>query len=370
MKQGGIGEALILILLVSLTYSLKAQTYQVGDYVDNFYAPICENGDGDWIYDEDGRNNVVWINLFTSWWPSCATEAPLTEYIYQNYIDQPVVVIAAGSDWNQPYSCESWATTFGLTYPILDDVTNIYGLFGTGYIPHNIVISGDGQVLYSDSGFNQSAIINFINQGLEDLDMDFDNDGVEDALDNCPDAYNPNQSDVDEDGIGDVCDPCDNLVFTTGDLNGDGYKDIIDILMLVDLIVEDSENICAIEVSDLNGDGVTNVLDIINLIQQILGGTTQQALQYLEQILMPREFEELTKDFVVIDTPFLFAWPNPSNEYMNIGSQGDVTIYDTMGRVVEQIYVNGRYRWNTKNIPTGIYYIVNQGERITVTLLK
>ena len=67
MKQGCIGEALILILLVSLTYSLKAQTYQVGDYVDNFYAPICENGDGDWYYEVDGRNKVTWINLFTSW---------------------------------------------------------------------------------------------------------------------------------------------------------------------------------------------------------------------------------------------------------------------------------------------------------------
>ena len=45
----------------------SGQTYQVGDYVDSFYAPICENGEGDWSYDEDGRNNVVWINLFTSW---------------------------------------------------------------------------------------------------------------------------------------------------------------------------------------------------------------------------------------------------------------------------------------------------------------
>jgi len=35
---------------------------------------------------------------------------------------------------------------------------------------------------------------------------DNDNDGVYDHLDNCPDAYNPNQIDTDGDGIGDVCD--------------------------------------------------------------------------------------------------------------------------------------------------------------------
>ena len=45
----------------------RGQTYQVGDYVSDFEAPICQNGEGYWSYDADGRNNVVWINLFTSW---------------------------------------------------------------------------------------------------------------------------------------------------------------------------------------------------------------------------------------------------------------------------------------------------------------
>ena len=94
-------------------------------------------------------------------------EAPQTEYIWQNYIEEPVVVIAVGQDWNQPYSCLQWGTEFGLTYPILDDVTNIYGLFGLGYVTHNVVIGGDGEVLYSESGYNQTAIVNFINEGLE-----------------------------------------------------------------------------------------------------------------------------------------------------------------------------------------------------------
>ena len=276
-------------------------------------------------------------------------------------------------DWSPagPYSCSSWANAFGQTLPILDDNSgsNIYALFGVGYVPHNVVIDPNGVVLYSASGFNEVAITQMIQYGLQSLDTD--NDGIFNGNDNCPEDYNPEQTDTDVDGIGDACDPCNNLVFTTGDLNGDGHRDLIDVLMMVDLVLEDdSENICSQEVSDINNDGHTNVLDVIGLVQIVLGGTTQQALQYLQQLLHQEEFEELTKDFVVIDTPFLFAWPNPSNEYMNIGSQGDVTIYDTMGRVVEQIYVNGRYRWNTKNIPTGIYYIVNRGERITVTLLK
>jgi hypothetical protein len=46
---------------------VRSQTYQVGDFVEDFSSPICVNGDGYWSYEIDGRNQVVWINLFTSW---------------------------------------------------------------------------------------------------------------------------------------------------------------------------------------------------------------------------------------------------------------------------------------------------------------
>ncbi len=39
-------------------------------------------------------------------------------------------------------------------------------------------------------------------------DLDTDNDGVPDLIDNCPETANPDQLDSDEDGIGDVCDDC------------------------------------------------------------------------------------------------------------------------------------------------------------------
>ena len=48
---------------------------------------------------------------------------------------------------------------------------------------------------------------------------DFDKDGIQDSLDNCPDVYNPNQDDFDSDGIGDVCDD---------DIDNDGYINSVD----------------------------------------------------------------------------------------------------------------------------------------------
>ena len=69
-------------------------------------------------------------------------------------------------DWGQPYSCSSWAETFGQTFPILDDNngSSIYSLFGVGYVPHNAVIGGDGQVIFSESGFNQNTMIDMIEE--------------------------------------------------------------------------------------------------------------------------------------------------------------------------------------------------------------
>ena len=57
------------LLLISIFSSalVFGQVYTVGDYVDDFSGDICHNGDGIWSYEEDGRDRVVWINLFTSW---------------------------------------------------------------------------------------------------------------------------------------------------------------------------------------------------------------------------------------------------------------------------------------------------------------
>jgi hypothetical protein len=56
-----------LITSFILLSSLLGQTYQVGDFVEDFSSPICANGNDYWSYEVNGRSKVVWINLFTSW---------------------------------------------------------------------------------------------------------------------------------------------------------------------------------------------------------------------------------------------------------------------------------------------------------------
>jgi hypothetical protein len=58
---------------------------------------------------------------------------------------------------------------------------------------------------------------------------DTDGDGVPDASDNCPQAFNPDQSDGDGDGAADACDNCpDDFNPAQSDGNGNGAGDVCD----------------------------------------------------------------------------------------------------------------------------------------------
>ena len=213
-------------------------------------------------------------------------EAPQTEEIWQDYLsnnEDHLNIIANGFDWTS-YSCESWASAFGITYPILDGGTSggeAWSLFGDGYIPHNVVLDHNYQVIYTASGYNESAILNAIDLALSYVPRDQDGDGVMDNNDNCVAVSNYHQDDYDLDGSGDACDPCNNLdIYVEGNIDGtlstiDGEAtiDIFDVLTLTDVVLEDMNDGCGYEISDIREDGDVNVLDIVTLVQMLLAGT-------------------------------------------------------------------------------------------------
>ena len=53
-----------------------------------------------------------------------------------------------------------------------------------------------------------------------------------------------------------------------GDLNGDGFLNILDVVLLVNIILG---NIDVVDAGDVNEDGQFDVLDVIQLINIILG---------------------------------------------------------------------------------------------------
>ena len=110
--------------------------------------------------------------------------------------------------------------------------------------------------------------------------FDSDDDGVLGSQDNCPDVYNPNQSDIDDDAIGDACDICDNAnVWVYGNINGEVdtdqfYEiDIFDLLTLSDIISSNETESCGSQISDVNGDGTINQLDIFQFVALVMSGS-------------------------------------------------------------------------------------------------
>ncbi len=85
-------------------------------------------------------------------------------------------------------------------------------------------------------------------------DPDTDGDGIIDGCDNCPLAFNPDQTDTDGDGVGDACDSCP-LNFNTAQTDGDG-----------DGVGDPCDNcpqLANAAQTDCNGNGVGDVCEIV-----------------------------------------------------------------------------------------------------------
>jgi len=104
---------------------------------------------------------------------------------------------------------------------------------------------------------------------------DPDGDGIENQDDNCPNDYNPDQTDSDGDNIGDVCDfYCGQ--FTDGytgnaDCSDDGKRNLADITRLIDRVYVTKEILCCEENGDTDGDvdAKINLGDITRLIDHV-----------------------------------------------------------------------------------------------------
>lgn len=96
---------------------------------------------------------------------------------------------------------------------------------------------------------------------------DGDNDGVEDAFDNCSTLANADQADADHDACGDVCDPK-----STCDIDNDGAVGIPDFLVLVGQIGSDCNSDplddCSADCDDAQ-DNIVGIPDFIELVGQI-----------------------------------------------------------------------------------------------------
>ena len=242
---------------------------------------------------------------------------------YWHETNPAVIFMIALQDLNQPHSCEDWGEKGIEGYPLivedpgtmftwLHDSWNAFPTYAI--LDHTMTVrakpwpySSNGNSNSCDGtnntidNWNGGDANDFIAQLIEECGSlcdpcdsndpnDSDGDGIGDDCDNC-EGYDDNL-DADQDEIPDGCDDCpddfDNDIDgdgicgdidlfpdchnQAGDLNDDLTIDIQDIVLMLTIILEESDSIsaCQLKDADFNGDRIVNINDIIGMISIII----------------------------------------------------------------------------------------------------
>jgi hypothetical protein len=207
--------------------------------------------------------------------------------------------------------------------PAQDDGNNIYSC----YTMNTCINNAGNDPIHNYMNYTDDACLTEFTDGQSDrmdymistykpnlgteVNSDADGDGISDEEDNCPNTANNSQSDYDGDGLGNACDSdidndgilndddcaplndnnslcsgcLDELAYnydmeatiddgsciSYGDVSMDNAVNVIDIVLIVDFILENSEFTTeAFNIADASQDGNVDVIDIIILIDIIL----------------------------------------------------------------------------------------------------
>lgn len=145
-----------------LDFTAAAATYGsvVNQIAANFTA-VDQNGQNVSLYSYFGK--VVLIDFSADWCGPCRSEAQVAESLYQANKSKGLEMLTIMIDG----PTLAWATTYGLTFPVLDDnAQTLWAIFGEGFIPLNIVLDRNMTIRYKTAGYSESAIVAAIKKYL------------------------------------------------------------------------------------------------------------------------------------------------------------------------------------------------------------
>lgn len=202
--------------------------------------------------------------------------------------------------------------------------------------------------------------------GIGDVcDSDMDNDGKNNDADNCPAFYNPQQTDTDGNGIGDICEPL-------GEGDGDGIINSADNCPYAansGQEDQDQDGIGDVCDTDLDGDGVDNFEDNCSFIPN-----PDQIDSDANQIGDACETVTSTTAKPLADMALKIA-PNPASKTVNLqfsatdASEVHITVLSMDGRVVKHQKLQlprqllHSYFMNIADLKAGVYMVRIAGQQ-------
>jgi cytochrome c biogenesis protein CcmG/thiol:disulfide interchange protein DsbE len=144
----------------NFTASAASYGSEVGSIMANFTA---KNQSGGTVNLSDRFGDVVLIDFTADWCVPCREKAEKAEAFYQKYKNRGftyILIVIEGSP-------ASWASTYGLTFPVLDDNTQkIYNMYRKSSIPLPHILDRNFTIRYKVEGFNQSEVEDMLNRLL------------------------------------------------------------------------------------------------------------------------------------------------------------------------------------------------------------
>ena len=173
----------------------------------------------------------------------------------------------------------------------------------------------------------------------------------------------------------------------TGDINGDGSIDVLDVLAVVNHILATSPLTGdALERADCNGDGEVNVLDALGIVNVILGTgecvpgaskveVTPEVMAFLKSLETYLSGEDFARFMALVKGVMIPAeyhlaqnYPNPFNpetsiEYaLPISGKVTLSVYNILGQEVK-VLVDGqkeagyhKVQWDAHGMASGVYF--------------